>query len=272
MPELPEIVWRAAEIDAELRGKRIVEAHLLQEKCLNLAPEAFKEAVLGETFAGARYRGKWVVAELSDHTLLLNFGMGGEMLLHRDGESLPGKLQAWFGLDDGSRLSFHFWWFGYIHIVPTHRLSEHDTLARLGVDPLSAEFTPAALSVLLTGTRRRIKTVLLDQAAIAGIGNMYSHDILFRARLHPDRPANSLAPAEIEALWHGIRDTLQTAIDLGGSSHERNLHNEYGGFGMEHLLVGYKGEQPCPACGAEILKIKTGSNSAYICPACQPAP
>jgi len=269
MPELPEIVHRAREMHAALTGRTVIAVDVVQPKCLNVPVEAFARGVVGETIRGARHSGKWIIVTMDDHTLLINLGMGGEVLLHPAGEPLPGKVQAVLGLDDGSRLSFHFWWFGYIHLMPSDRLAEHKMTAELGVDPLSPSFTVEALAALLNGRRTRVKSLILDQRVIAGIGNMYAHDVLFRARLHPDRPVNSLSNAEVESLWRGIRDTLRTAVDLGGSDHEQGLHGNVGRFGMEHLLVGYKEGQPCPACGAAVVKIRTGSTQGFICPRCQ---
>jgi formamidopyrimidine-DNA glycosylase len=269
MPELPEIVHRAREIDAALTGRTVTAVTIFQPKCLNIPADAFIQCVVGQTFHGAQYRGKWILAALDDATLLLNLGMGGEILLHAPGEPLPEKVQAVFDLDDASRLSFHFWWFGYIHVMASDRLAEHTMTAELGIDPLAPAFTAEALATLLAGRRARIKSLLLNQKVIAGIGNMYSHDVLFRAKLHPDRLAHSLSPAEIRALWSGIRDTLQTAIDLGGSDHEQGLHGNVGAFGLDHLLVGYREGHPCPSCGATITRIRTGSTQGFICPECQ---
>lgn len=269
MPELPEIVHRAREIDAALAGRTVTAADILQPKCVNVPVDEFSLGLVGETIRGARHGGKWIIVSLDGHALLLNLGMGGEVLLHGPGEPLPDKVQAVFDLDDATRLSIHFWWFGYIHLVPNDRLAGHKMTAELGADPLAPDFTVEALAALLNGRRARIKSLILNQRVIAGIGNMYAHDVLFRARLHPARPANSLSPAEVEALWRGIRDTLQTAIELGGSDHEQGLHGNLGSFGMEHLLVGYKEGQPCPACGTEILKIRTGSTQGFVCPRCQ---
>ena len=269
MPELPEIVHRAREIDAALAGRTVTDVTVAQPKCLNMSVEAFRHGMLGETIRGARHSGKWVIVPLTRHTLFLSLGMGGEVLLHAPGEPLPARIQAAFSLDDGSRLSFHFWWFGHIHLMPNERLAEHRMTAELGADPLAPGFTVDALASLLDGRRTRVKSLLLDQRVIAGIGNMYAHDILFRARLHPDRAVNSLSPAEVEALWRGIRETLQSAVDLGGTAWEQGLHGDRGAFGMEHLLVGYKEGQPCPSCGTTIVKVRTGSTHGFICPRCQ---
>jgi len=269
MPELPEIVHRAREMGAALIGRTVTAVDIVQPKCLNVDVDAFERGLVGETIRGAHHAGKWIVVSLDGHALLLNLGMGGEVLLHAPGEPLPVKIQAAFDLDDGARVSVHFSWFGYIHLMANDRLAEHRMTAELGIDPLAESFTSQALADLLDGRRTRVKSLLLDQRVIAGIGNMYSHDILFRARIHPDRPANSLSRNEVEALWRGIRDTLRTAVDLGGSAWERGVHGNHGSFDTEHLLVGYREGQPCPSCGAEIVKIRTGSTQAFICPQCQ---
>ncbi len=267
MPELPEIVWRARECDAALRGRIITGASLLQPKCLNLSPDEFAQQIVGQRIQEAIYRGKWIVLRLDTLYWLLNLGMGGELLLHAPGAPLPDKLQASFDLDNGARLSLHFWWFGYIHLAPTP--AEHPMVGALGADPLSPDFTPEALRQIIAGRRTRIKSLLLDQSVIAGIGNFYAHDVLYRARLHPLRPANTLSDDEIEALWRGIRETLQVSINLGGAKFEQNLYGQGGRFDAIQLLIGYKEGQPCPACGTTIAKIPTGSTAGFICPSCQ---
>jgi formamidopyrimidine-DNA glycosylase len=269
MPELPEILLRAREIDSALRGRVIVRAEFAQPKCLNVAPDEFAQRVLGQTIRDATHRGKWVFVTLDRDLLLLSLGMGGEILLHEAGEPLPAKWQAVFYLEGGARLSVHFWWFGYLHLVASDRIAEHTMTAKLGVDPLNSAFTAESLSALLKG-RRAVKTVLLDQACIAGIGNLYSHDILFRAGIHPLRPGNSLSAGEIQALWESIRVVLSEAIALGGAHWEQDLYGRRGRFDMACLQVGYKEGQRCPSCGATIERIKTGATAAFVCPACQP--
>lgn len=269
MPELPEIRLRADEIDRELSGRTIVGAHLPQPKCLNLAPELFQRTITGLTIHDARPRGKWVVIDLGSHYLLLSLGMGGDVLLHAPDDAPPTKLQALFELADGGRLSVHFWWFGYLHLVARDALGTHQMTARLGPDALAPEFTPQVLAAHLTG-RRAVKSVLLDQSQIAGIGNMYSHDILYRAGLHPLRPANTLTPGEVEALWRAMRSVLQEAIDLGGAFWEVDLHGRPGRYDLGCMQVAYKEGQPCPRCGAAVVKLKTGATTGFICPTCQP--
>jgi formamidopyrimidine-DNA glycosylase len=268
MPELPEIYLRAREMNEAVVGRTIAAAHFAQPKCLNVAPEVMQQTIVGQSVRSAAARGKWVFIALDTHHLLLSLGMGGEVLLHAPGEPLPAKLQARLDLADGARLSVHFWWFGYLHVASNDALGQHAMTASLGLDPLSPAFTPETLAALLRG-RRAVKTVLLDQSQIAGIGNMYAHDILFRAKVHPLRPANSLSEQEVAALWQAMRDEMQEAIALGGARWEKDVYGHEGRFDLANLLVGYKEGQPCPVCGTLVAKIKTGSTTGFICPDCQ---
>ncbi len=266
MPELPEITARAREMQG-LVGKRIARIEVLQPKCLNVPPETFVEALTGARVLAVTHRGKWIFVETTQGWLLLNLGMGGELLLvTRD--ALPEKRRLVFDFDDGACLTVNFWWFGYAHHVPAGELDSHAMTAKLG--PNALDLTANDLWDLLQGRRGRIKSYLLDQSHVAGIGNAYIHDILFMARLHPLRKANTLTDAEVDALAEAIRAGLEPSIEKGGAFYEMNLYGQKGGFAMDDILVGYKEGKPCPVCGAPIEKIKTGSNSSFVCPRCQP--
>jgi formamidopyrimidine-DNA glycosylase len=142
---------------------------------------------------------------------------------------------------------------------------------------MTAHLGPNALDLslgqfreLLRGRRGGIKSFLLNQKRIAGIGNVYIQDPLFKARIHPLRTINTLSDDEVADLWKALWETLQESVDAGSSAWEQDLYGEKGKWGEDHLVIGYKEGQPCPACGTEIAKIKTGSTSGYVCPTCQP--
>jgi formamidopyrimidine-DNA glycosylase len=267
MPELPEITVRAREMRDELLGKRIAGVEVLQPKCLNVPETEFADALTGAEVRSVANKGKWLLVETSKGWLLLNLGMGGEMLLVAS-DALPEKRRLVFSFEDGSCLSLNFWWFGYAHYVPAGELDSHAMTAKLG--PNALDVTAEQLRTMLRGRRGRIKSFLLNQSNLAGIGNAYVHDILFLARLHPLRPIATLSDSEIEALAAGIRGGLQPSIDKGGAFYEPSLHGAKGGFTMDDVLVGYKEGKPCPECGTPIKKVKTGSTSSFICPECQP--
>ncbi len=198
--------------------------------------------------------------------LLLNLGMGGELLVV-DRAGLPEKRRIVFEFSDGELLAANFWWFGYTHFAPVDGLRQHPMLARLG--PNALDITPAEFSRLAGKQRGRVKDFLLDQNKIAGIGNFYVQDILWMAQLHPLRPLNTLSAGEVAGLYQAIQDGLRPSLAKGGAFYEMDTYGNKGGFSMEDIQIGYKEGQPCPACGTVIEKLKTGSTSSFICPSCQ---
>jgi len=266
MPELPEIACRSREMSELLTGRAITCVEVRQPKCLNVPVSAFTEAFQGATIGPTGYRGKWLVTETSGGFLLINLGMGGELLLV-DRTEMPEKWRVRFDLDDDKSLSVNFWWFGSTHLVAADKLTSEGPVAELG--PNALDIGLQAFRELLSGRRGRIKAFLLNQKNLAGIGNAYVHDILFRAGLHPLRTIPDLSAQEVEHLHEAIQAEFRRSIEKGGASYEVNLLGERGRFGASDLLVGYREGKPCPRCGTVIEKLKTGSTSSYICPQCQ---
>lgn len=270
MPELPEVTNLARQMDRELRGKRVAEVDVVQPRCLNVPPKEFGRLLVHAQVTRVTSRGKWVFIQLEPGiTFLLNLGMGGEALFHPKGEPLPGNHQSAILFEDGCAFSQHFWWFGYVHAVKTAELASHAMTATLGLDPLDdAEFTLNAFEKMLEEKKRSaIKTVLMDQKNIAGIGNVYIQDILFAAGLHPLRRSADVTASERRVLYAAIRSQLGHALELGGLAFEKDLYNQPGRF--KEFLVGYRQGKPCPVCGTLVQKIRTGSTASFICLHCQ---
>jgi len=266
MPELPEIVCRAQEMNESLAGCVLEGVEVLQPKCLNVSEEEFRTGLSGAKIRSVTDRGKWIFVETTNGHLLLNLGMGGEILLvPRD--RLPKTWRIRIDLDRQQSLAINYWWFGYAHFVTLGGLKTHAMTAKLG--PSALEVTREQFARALLGRRGGIKAFLLNQRHIAGIGNAYIHDILFRAGIHPLRKISALDPEDVERLRQGIRTELDRSIAVGGASYELNLYGESGGFTSADLLVGYREGKACPTCGATIQKIKTGATSSFICPDCQ---
>ena len=267
MPELPEIAILARDMRRELVGKEIAGIEVLQPKCLNLPTAEFIARLQEAQIVNVLAHGKWLKIETSHGWVLLNLGMGGEVLLvSRQG--LPQRWRIVFDLADGTCLAVDFWWFGYAHYASDP--AQHPMVSRLG--PHALDLSLEQFQALLKGRRGAIKSFLLDQERIAGIGNVYVQDPLFKARLHPLRAIPSLTSSEISALWQALRETLQQSIDHGGAAYELNLYGERGGWDEQFLMVGYREGSACPACSTTIIKIRTGSTASYICPSCQPLP
>ena len=267
MPELPEITVLARQMDEALCGRVLSGVEILQPKCLNLDPDDFSQHVCGQQIQSAYPHGKWIVTTTTDGYLLINLGMGGEVLLRPGRQDLPEKFRVILDLQDGACLALNFWWFGYCHYV--ENLADHPMLSKLGPHFMGLVFDE--FRELLRGRRGGIKSFVLNQKRIAGIGNVYVQDPLFKAGIHPLRSINSLSDDEIEALWIALRESLQQSIDLGGSQWEQDLYGEQGSWDSSFFHVAYREGKPCPDCGTAVEKIKTGSTSSYICPVCQPA-
>jgi formamidopyrimidine-DNA glycosylase len=264
MPELPEIAVFARDMQKELVGRTISRIEVLQPKCLNLPTEQFQTALTGATIQEVTAHGKWLQVQTTQGWLLLNLGMGGEILL-TDRDHLPAAYRLIFDLADGAALAVNFWWFGFAHFVAAP--ADHPMVGKLG--PHALNLSLEEFRALLAGRRGAIKAFLLNQDRIAGIGNVYIQDPLFKAGLHPLRSIQSLSDEEVAALWQALRETLQESIAQGGAPFELNLYGQKGTWSAS-FLVGYREGQPCPVCGTTIEKIKTGGTSSYICPACQP--
>lgn len=269
MPELPEIANLAQQMTRQLKGKRIVNVDLTQPKCLNLPAKRFQR-IVGKTIKETSARGKWLLTKVSpDDILLLNLGMGGDLIYHKNSATIPQKYQLRITFQDETEVTASFFWFGYIHLASEKELPKHKMTSKLGISALDKEFTVTKLASLLERRRGMIKSFLLDQKNIAGIGNVYVQDPLFKAKLHPVRTIPTLKENEIQALHRGIRDVLNQSVRLGGLRYERDLYGRNGKYGPEHFLVAYKTGKLCPVCRTKIAKIRTGSTASYICPKCQ---
>jgi formamidopyrimidine-DNA glycosylase len=267
MPEIPEIASRAKEMDKALPGKVIAGIETKQPKCLNLPPEELAARLTEAKIISVTHHGKWLMLLTTNGWILLNMGMGGEVLL-RNRSHLPEKHRLIVDFTDGTCLTINFWWFGYFHYMETDRLQEHTMTAKLGPNVL--DLSQSEFINLIKSQKGKLKAILLDQTKMAGIGNAYIHDILFLAKLHPLRPIASLSDDELQALYNGVHGGLEPALKKGGAFYEVSIYGEKGGFQMEDIIIGYREGQPCPVCKTPIQKIKTGGTSSFICPTCQP--
>lgn len=270
MPELPEIKCRADEMNHALPGKQVKAIEVVQPKSLNIPSEEFSMALTNAIIQEVTYHGKWIKARTTSGWLLINMGMGGEILLTTR-EEMPAKYRLVLDFTDKTCLTINFWWFGYAYYTPLNSLDSISMIAKLGPNVIDLSLEDFSIHLRNQKPKTRIKAFLLDQSRMAGIGNAYIHDILFLAGLHPLRTVSSLSIDDIEKLHSAIHAGLEPSIQKGGAFYEVNLYGVKGGFTMEDILVGYRAGSPCPNCGTLIEKIKTGSTSSFICPRCQPS-
>jgi formamidopyrimidine-DNA glycosylase len=287
MPELPEVETVARQLEPELEGHRIESLEVLDERWSRpMSGAELGAAVSGRTIEGLGRRGKYLLLALAGgQTLVMHLRMTGNLVLVEDEEVLdPSEgrrlyegerstsarhLRARFVLDDSREV----WFtdprrFGEAFLIDDARLPER--FARLGIEPFSPEFTAEALGEMAAGRTVALKSFLLDQSGVAGVGNIYADEALYRARLHPLSPAGSMKPEHHAALRDAIVASLEAGIDAGGSSIDdyRDGRGEKGTM-QERFLVHTREGEPCPSCEGEIVRIVVGGRSTYFCPSCQ---
>ena len=285
MPELPEVETIRRQLEPELVGRRIERLEVLDERWSRpVPPTTLESEVSGRTIAGLERRGKYLLMELDGGvTLAMHLRMTGNLRLV-DAEGVVAAvderiyeaaaedryLRARFALDDGRELKFSdARRFGEAFLLSTEGVEER-FLGRVGIEPLSEEFTVEALGRIAEGRTAPLKSFLLDQSGVAGVGNIYADEALFRARLHPLSPAGSMREEHLEALRDGIVDALEAGIDGGGASIDdyRDSRGEPGSM-QEEFLVHTREGKACVRCGETIRRIVLGGRSTYFCPNCQ---
>lgn len=269
MAELPELMVLSKQMDDELKSKKFESVDVIQEKCLNMEVADFKRQITGKTVKRVYIKGKWIFLELTDdYHLLLNLGMGADVLYYKSSEDFREEYQCRFHFTDASGFTCKFWWFGHVELIPDIELGDHKPTKNIAISPFDSDFTLGYFRKICKG-RSQIKNLILNQKKMGGIGNVYIHDILFKTKIHPQKTVDSLEPSQIDNLFENIIGTLEYSLNRKGLAYEKDFLGENGGFTKDLFLVAYKEGEKCPDCFKTIEKIKTGSTSSYICPQCQ---
>lgn len=274
MPELPEAETIVRGVRPALTGRVIRQAHVLHADVLRVPPRAFRAAVRDRRIAGVGRRGKNVIVELEGGDVIaINLGMTGRVLPFAApprGKQRPTHPAVRFYLDDASVVIFddqrRFGTVEYLAAVSWERRS-----AAMGPEPLAADFSSSELHQGLQRSRSPIRSWLLDQKRIAGVGNIYAAEALFYSGIHPRREARSVSREEARRLHRSLREVLRRAIHSGGTTIRdyRNAEGEEGRFARRLQVYGREG-QPCLACGAGVERVVFSNRSAFLCPRCQP--
>lgn len=285
MPELPEVETIRRQLEPDLVGRRFDSVEVLDHYFSKPASAAgFERSATGREVADVGRRGKYLLIEFTDgESMVVHLRMTGNLILvDPEGNTGPGDariyrqddgekhLKARFLLDDGGELRFTDpRRFGRGFIAGPEELNRYFA-ERLGPEPLSSAFTAQALAEAADGRTAPLKSFLLDQRRVAGIGNIYADEALHRAGLHPLSPAGSMKPEHHEALRDGIVASLERGLDLGGASIDdyRDARGESGQM-QEEFLVHRREGRPCPRCEEAITRIVVGGRSTYYCGSCQ---
>ncbi|HWA90719.1 MAG TPA: bifunctional DNA-formamidopyrimidine glycosylase/DNA-(apurinic or apyrimidinic site) lyase [Rhizomicrobium sp.] len=289
MPELPEVETVMMGLKPALEGRRFTHVETRRKDLRIPFPKDFVKRLTGHRVVKLRRRAKYILADLdSGETLVIHLGMSGSMSVYREGQG--GKLGQYyyerppedagkgkhdhvvFETDAPAKVVFNdHRRFGLMTLVETGALEAHKLFKAVGIEPLSDDFDAAFLTAALKGKKTSVKTALLDQRIIAGLGNIYVCEALWRARVSPKRLAKRVKPDEIEALVTAIKDVLGEAVKAGGSSlrdHKR-VDGELGYF-QHHFSVYDRARKLCKRKdGGEIKRIVQSGRSSFYCPVCQ---
>lgn len=260
MPELPDIEVFKRYLDATSLHQKIESVEARNEKVLGgVSARKLQSAAKGHEFASTRRHGKHLFAHLGDYGwLMLHFGMTGRLDYFENSDDEPRHSRVLFRFHNGYHLSFEdARMFGKVDLVESP--DEFIESESLGPDALDADLS--TFRERLAGRRGAIKAALMNQRILAGLGNIYSDEVLFQARIHPNTCANRLDEKAIKGLHRQTGKVLQKAIERGAYPNE--LPDSY-------LLPHRREGEKCPRCGGEVKKIKAAGRTAYYCPACQP--
>ena len=282
MPELPEVETVRRGLLPVLEGGVIARAEVNRPDLRWPLPDRMAERLTGHRVTALRRRSKYLLADLdSGETLLVHLGMSGRMLIsgtqigdfHHDHPAPQKHDHVVLHMEHGVRITFNdARRFGAMDLMPTETADQHMLLRVLGPEPFGNDFNAPYLAARLKGRKTPVKAALLDQRIVAGLGNIYVAETLYRARISPLRLAGELTEPQVHALVPVIREVLAEAIEAGGSSLRdfRQANGELGYF-SKHFQVYDREGQPCetPGCPGTITRTVQSGRSSFWCPACQ---
>lgn len=271
MPELPEVETIRLTILPKLIGRKIISGEILHEKMvLGTTVAEFLEGVSGQKIIGLNRRGKYLLIELTADLIIgLHLRMTGQLAVEKSGSQLAKAIYFRLFLDNETELRFRDQRkFGKVFLFEPGEPPL--SLQKIGPEPLSSEFSASMLKSRFGRRTLAVKKALLNQEIVAGIGNIYADEALFSAGIHPARPVNSLTEAEIEALYHAIKEVLSESIENRGTTFRdyRDGEGRAGSYQNRLRVYGRKGEK-CSNCGGLIVKMNYGGRGTHFCPLCQ---
>jgi formamidopyrimidine-DNA glycosylase len=285
MPELPEVETVARDLRALVVGARIAGIRVTWLRTLRSGdPAAFAAAVVGRTIVGTSRRAKLVVLELDDGgAITIHLKMTGQLFVVPASQPGDAYVRLVMAFDDGRELRFRdIRKFGRVGLARRDvagaggdlrgELGGTKTFRGFGPEPLDPSFTVRAFGKRLRGRRGRLKPLLMDQAFLAGVGNIYADEALWAARLHPLRSAATLRPGDPGRLYRHLRAILAEAVERRGSSVDDYTAPDGDGSMQERLLVYQRAGEPCPRCGRPIRRVVVGGRATHFCSWCQRLP
>jgi len=277
MPELPEVETIRRQLAPALEDRLLHRLEVLDPRwCEPAPPEELAAATAGRTVEAVRRRGKYLTLELSDEVhVVMHLRMTGNLLLVGPADDDPARLhlRVRFEIGEERLLFVDVRRFGTGVVLLGDEARDEYFASRLGVEPLGPDFTADALRALAHNRRAPVKTFLLSQERIAGVGNIYADEALYRARIHPLRPVGTLRRPQIAGLRDAVVASLEAGIDARGATIDDFRHSDgaRGSF-QDRFMVHLREGEPCLRCGTTIKKLRAAGRGTYVCPRCQRAP
>ncbi|MGP4075732.1 DNA-formamidopyrimidine glycosylase [Halobacillus sp. K22] len=273
MPELPEVETVRQTLKTLILNKTIGDVSVYWGNIIKNPkdPDEFKRLLKGQSFMDIERKGKFMIFHMDDLVLISHLRMEGKFGLYDADVEKPKHTHVVFHFTDGTELRYNdVRKFGTMHVFPKGEEMDRKPLNQLGPDPFEEAFTLDYFYHKLQKTSRNIKTVLLDQTIVAGLGNIYVDEALYKARIHPERLANQLLKEEANRLRKASVQIIEEAIGLGGTT-IRSYLNSQGKIGsfQQNLKVYGKQDTLCSECGGQIIKTKVSGRGTHICPTCQ---
>lgn len=273
MPELPEVETIKNTLKRFVTNKTIAEISVLWPNIIKRPDdvEQFKHYLVGQTIHDITRKGKFLLFQLDDSVLISHLRMEGKYSVHSSEEPMKKHTHVIFSFTDGEELRYNdVRKFGTMHVFDKGEASNQKPLNQLGPDPFDEDFTLDYFYKKLKKTERVIKAALLDQSIVAGLGNIYVDETLFKAKVHPLKKASRLTKKEVKAVQEQAIITLREAVAQGGTT-IRSYVNGQGEMGMfqQELFVYGQENEPCKNCGKPIVKMKIGGRGTHVCVSCQ---
>ena len=272
MPELPEVETVRRSLKGKLIGKKIIKCDIYHDNIIEYpSVDEFKKNIIGQTFRDIERYGKWLKFVLDDYYLLSHLRMEGKYFFRDSAEKVYKHEHVVFYLDNNTEFRYmDVRKFGKMHLIRKEDINKIGPLLNVGLEPWDDKLTIDYLKDNYKNKKLPIKSVILDQSIIAGIGNIYANEILFASSINPLKSAMDLNDSELESIINNTRVILEKAISMGGSTiHSYTSVNGVTGLFQQELMVHTRNNQPCKKCGNNIDKIVVGGRGTYFCSTCQ---
>ncbi|BDD41219.1 DNA-formamidopyrimidine glycosylase [Streptococcus ruminantium] len=271
MPELPEVETVRRGLNRLVKGKTIQKVEVAYAPMVKTGVDRFCQDLVGQVIMDVQRRGKYLLIYLTDFVLISHLRMEGKYNFFQKQVPTNKHFHAFFTFTDDSTLVYQdVRKFGTMELLQEKNLSVYFASRKIGPEPTEEDFHLAEFTAKLARSKKSIKSHLLDQSLVAGLGNIYADEVLFRAQVHPAQVSHSLSANQITALRQATIEVLQLGIEKGGST-IRTYKNALGmdGSMQDYLQVYGKTGQACPCCQEKIVKIQLGGRGTHFCPRCQ---